>query len=211
MVAARKGTITSSMFRTIRAFVWVRIFIRLASCAPIRADGQSQDRENTFQILADGTQDLAALIALFATDSVERYVIDYPQGSISVAMASCSMLGLLGHVRALLKLGLGPEACENAAFPTAAIRPILGVARRDRIAASELRKIHYVCYERCVDAIQWSLVKRVRHTDESLPWISHVPYDRGTRLQLRHFWKDPMVDRLGNLRSWLSLLYHCAV
>lgn len=211
MVVLRRDTVNGIISQMIRLLIWIRLVVRLAYCAPIPSDPQAQDRNNTFQILADGTQDLAALVALFATDSVERYVIDYPQGSISVAMASCSMLGLLGHVRALLKLGLGPEACENAAFPTAAIRPILGVAKRDRIAASELRTIYYLRYGPCVDAIQWSLVKRIRHTDESMPWISHVPYDRGTRLQLRHFWKNPTVDRLGNLRSWPSLLYHCVV
>ncbi|KAN0087194.1 hypothetical protein V8E54_000882 [Elaphomyces granulatus] len=64
---------------------------------------------STFQVLTDGTQDLAALIGLFATDSVEQYSFDFTTDFISPAMATCSMLGTLGYVRALLKLALGPE------------------------------------------------------------------------------------------------------
>ena len=76
------------------------------------------DRSSVFQVLADGTQDLAALIGLFATDSVERYSVDYSRGYLSVAMATCSLLGILGYVRALVKLAMGAKACEGAAFPT---------------------------------------------------------------------------------------------
>ena len=40
------------------------------------SNGNSANRDNDFQVLADGTQDLAALVGLFATDGVERYTID---------------------------------------------------------------------------------------------------------------------------------------
>lgn len=83
----------------------------------LAADSQG-DRNGTFQILADGTQDLAALVGLFATDSVERYSVDYSRGYISVAMATCSLLGVLGYVRALVKLAMGSKACQDSAFPT---------------------------------------------------------------------------------------------
>jgi hypothetical protein len=76
------------------------------------------DRSSTFQVLADGTQDLAALIGLFATDSVERYSVDYSRGYLSVAVATCSLLGILGYVRALVKLAMGSKACQDSAFPT---------------------------------------------------------------------------------------------
>jgi hypothetical protein len=113
---------------------------------------------------------MAALVGLFATDSVERHVIDYTQGSLSVAMASCSMLGLLGHVRALLKLGLGSRACEAAAFPTAALRPIFGAAIRDRIPPTELRRVNYIQWRETSKYEEWNLVKQMMHTDESMPW-----------------------------------------
>lgn len=82
------------------------------------ADNSKDDRSNTFQVLADGTQDLAALIGLFATDSVERYAVDYSRGYLSVAVATCSLLGILGYVRALVKLAMGSRSCQHSAFPT---------------------------------------------------------------------------------------------
>ena len=74
--------------------------------------------ESTFKVLADGTQDLAALVGLFATDSVERYAVDYSRGYLSVAVASCSLLGILGYVRALVKITMGSKSCQDSAFPT---------------------------------------------------------------------------------------------
>ena len=82
------------------------------------SNSANQDRSSVFQVLADGTQDLAALIGIFATDSVERYAVDYSRGYLSVAMATCSLLGILGYVKALMKLAMGQKACEGAAFPT---------------------------------------------------------------------------------------------
>lgn len=81
-------------------------------------DAESGNRDSTFQVLADGTQDLAALLGLFATDSVERYSVDYSRGYLSVAMATCSLIGILGYVRALVKLAMGSQACQDSAFPT---------------------------------------------------------------------------------------------
>jgi len=44
------------------------------------ADNGGGKSNSTFQTLAEGTQDLAALVGLFATDSVERYSVDYSRG-----------------------------------------------------------------------------------------------------------------------------------
>lgn len=82
----------------------------------------SADRGNGFQILADGTQDLAALVGLFATDGVERYTIDYTRGFLPPVIAPLSLLGLLGYVRALLKLSLGIDVCERTGFSTTSLR-----------------------------------------------------------------------------------------
>lgn len=82
------------------------------------ADKCDRERQGTIQTIAGGTQDLAALVGLFATDSVERYSVDYSKGYLSVAVATSSLLGILGFVRALVKLGMGSKWCQDAAFPT---------------------------------------------------------------------------------------------
>ena len=108
------------------------------------SDMGSQDRSSTFQIFADGTQDLAALLGLFATDSVERFCTDYGQGALCVAVSHCSVLGFLGWVRAMVKLGIGAKACEGVGFPTANLRNLLGVAVQDRLSPNELTELNYV-------------------------------------------------------------------
>ena len=57
-------------------------------------DNTNPNRGNGFQILADGTQDLAALVGLFATDGVERYTIDYTRGFLPPVTAPPSLFGL---------------------------------------------------------------------------------------------------------------------
>jgi len=66
----------------------------------------SSGNRNTFQAFAAGTQDLAALVGLFATDSVERYGFDYTQGWLMPALATCSLLGFLGMYAQSLTLML---------------------------------------------------------------------------------------------------------
>jgi len=60
-------------------------------------------RDNSFQILADGTQELSALLGLFATESVENYAVDFGRPFLAVAMASASMLGVLGWIKAMVR------------------------------------------------------------------------------------------------------------
>ncbi|KAK3386462.1 hypothetical protein B0H63DRAFT_467823 [Podospora didyma] len=119
----------------------------LVRAAPIPSDEDvipPPDRNSAFQTLADGTQDLAALLGVFATDSVERYSFDYTQGYLSTAASSLSLLGLLGYIRAVVKLSLGLQACENAAYDTSTVRPLLGVSERDRLPSDELVKVTYM-------------------------------------------------------------------
>lgn len=73
---------------------------------------------NPITIIADGTQDLAALIGLFCTDSVEAHAVDFTKGYLNVAASQCSLLGILGYVRALAKITMGLESCTNIAFST---------------------------------------------------------------------------------------------
>jgi len=63
---------------------------------------EDTDRNNSFQILADGTQELSALLGLFATESVENYAVDFDRPFLAVAMASASMLGVLGWIQAMV-------------------------------------------------------------------------------------------------------------
>ena len=125
--------------------------------------------DSSFQGLATGTQDLAALVGIFATDSVERYAFDYTKGHLSSAVSMLSLLGILGYVRALVKLGLGPKACENAGFDMKALRPMVGVSDTDRLPADEIYEL--LCIERLTNSdgsrIQWNLVRNTKHTTDS--------------------------------------------
>ena len=131
----------------------------------------SADRSNGFQILADGTQDLAALVGLFATDGVERYTIDYTRGFLPPVTAPLSLLGLLGYVRALLKLSLGIDICERIGFSTTSLRSYAGVRRRDVLVpwSESFTKVHYL--ERTImdSSVEWRDVKTISHSHESMP------------------------------------------
>ncbi|KAI9786692.1 MAG: hypothetical protein M1839_006243 [Geoglossum umbratile] len=133
------------------------------------APSAGTDRGTAFQVLADGTQDLAALVGLFATDSVERYAFDFSRGFLPVAMSTCSLLGLLGYCRALLKPAMGSHACEQSAFPTVALRPYMGVAARDRLPSDELTDVRYLERQKLEGKVEWRIVKVLKHTDESMP------------------------------------------
>lgn len=130
------------------------------------------DRGNGFQILADGTQDLAALVGLFATDGVEKYTIDYTRGFLPAVTAPLSLLGLLGYVRGLLKLSLGIEFCERAGFSTASLRSYAGVRRRDVAQSERIIEVHYLERTITESSVEWKLVKAIPHTQESMPLIA---------------------------------------
>lgn len=130
------------------------------------------DRGNGFQVLADGTQDLAALVGLFATDGVERYTIDYTRGFLPPVTAPLSLLGLLGYVRGLLKVSLGIEFCERAGISTASLRSYAGVRRRDVAQSERIVEVHYLERTIAESSVQWKTVKTVPHTQESMPLIA---------------------------------------
>ena len=146
-----------------------------ASDLPTGDNNDNNGRSNgnsSFQIIASGTQDFAALVGLFATDGVERYTIDYTRGFLPPVTAPISLLGLLGYVRALLKLGCGLEFCERTGFSTTALRSYAGVAKRDVANNEKITDVHYL--ERSISdrSVQWNLVKTVPHTRESMPLIA---------------------------------------
>ncbi|KAL8691077.1 MAG: hypothetical protein Q9218_003620 [Villophora microphyllina] len=144
-------------------------------------DKANSDRNSPFQVLADGTQDLAALVGIFATDSVERYSIDYTKGYLSAASATLSLLGLLGYVRALVKLGLGSNGCHNAGFDTRAFRPLFGVPDHDRLPSDVLHDVHYVERTRSEGYVTWNIAATRRHTVDTLPILDlAIPLRRTT-------------------------------
>ncbi|RPA81481.1 hypothetical protein BJ508DRAFT_376395 [Ascobolus immersus RN42] len=196
-----------------------------ASPSTSNSDG-ADDRSGVFQVLADGTQDLAALVGIFATDSVERYAVDYARGYLSVAVSTCSLLGMLGYVRALFKLYLGPKPCEKAAFPTVPIRCMFGVAAADRLTKEELITVNYIRRRTEGGEYVFEVVKEVNHTEESFPMMktlvqhkfstgSVTIYSANSRIKhLYHadekakagsaYIKNPRKDKLFLLAIWLT-------
>ncbi|RMZ74516.1 hypothetical protein GMOD_00003565 [Pyrenophora seminiperda CCB06] len=82
---------------------------------------------NSFaQTLAGGTQDLAALAGLFATDGVERNALSVQSGYFAIAISSLSLLGVLGLVRSAIKVALGLRRCSNAGFNLDSLRGLYG-------------------------------------------------------------------------------------
>lgn len=143
-----------------------------SSEAPNPSAVNNSNRDGAFQILADGSQDLAALIGLFATDGVEKYTVDYTRGLLPPAAAPLSLLGLLGYVKALLKLSLGVQFCERTGFSIASLRSYAGVRRPDVAQSERVVDVHYLQRSVLEHEIQWRLVKTVPHTQESMPLIA---------------------------------------
>ena len=83
---------------------------------PSYNDVTAASRADSFEALADGTQDLAALVGSFATDGVGRYAIDYTWGFLPPVTAPLPLSGLLGYVSALLKLSLGIVFWDQIGF-----------------------------------------------------------------------------------------------
>src|SRR6266511_4206668 len=96
------------------------------------------DQGTVGQAIASGTQDLAALARLSCTDSVEKNSQATQNGSISVAMSSLSMLGLLGLVKSTLKITLGLERCRAAGFNLDSIRGLFGYAKDETAVAGNM-------------------------------------------------------------------------
>ncbi|KAL8899268.1 MAG: hypothetical protein Q9207_006279 [Kuettlingeria erythrocarpa] len=140
---------------------------------------KSDERDSPFQVLADGTQDLAALVGIFATASVERYSIDYNKGYLSASSATLSLLGLRGYVRALVKLGLGSKGCYSAGFDTWSMRPLFGVPDHDQLPSDVGHEVHYVERIRMARKVAWKLAASRKHTVDTMPILDlTIPFYR---------------------------------
>ena len=114
---------------------------------------------------------------MFAIDSVERYAIDYNKGHISSAVATLSLLGILGYIRALVKLAMGAEACGNAGLNVNALRPLFGIPDVDRLPSDEIHEVHYMQRLELNQTIVWRESRTTKHTMDSMGVLSHVRKD----------------------------------
>lgn len=100
--------------------------------------------DSTATILASGSQDLAALIGLFATEGVERNALAFHLGWGSVVASSLSLLGVLGLIKSSIKLALGLEHCAVAGFNLDSIRGIFGYLPEESPALGKSIPCDYV-------------------------------------------------------------------
>ena len=98
----------------------------------------SDDSDSVGTNIANGTQDLAALAGVFGTDSVERNALATQLGTVSVAISSLSMLGLLGLVKSTLKITLGLDRSRAAGFNLDSIRGLFGYSRGEPPSRGEI-------------------------------------------------------------------------
>ncbi|MDI1490437.1 MAG: hypothetical protein OHK93_001640 [Ramalina farinacea] len=124
---------------------------------------------SNFNVLATGTQDLAALVGIFAADSVEPYAFNYSRGWLSPLASTLSLLGVLGYIRGLVKLGLGREGCLRAKFDIKAERTFFGFLDEDWLPPGAVHQVTYLQRERHEDHVVWSTNRRIKHTSESMP------------------------------------------
>ncbi|KAL8851541.1 MAG: hypothetical protein Q9221_003561 [Calogaya cf. arnoldii] len=178
---------------------------KVASSKP---DQEKGNRDSPFQVLADGTQDLAALVGIFATNSVERYAIDYTKGYLSVASTLLSLFGLLGYVRALVKLSLGLVGCQNAGFETRSLRPIYGIPDEDRLPSDVVHNVYYVDRSRSAQHVTWKLTATRKHTVDSMPILDvaiPLPVDAQRRIRMISCCMDTMVEKWYRKHAWYQI------
>jgi hypothetical protein len=164
----------------------------------------SSNDESIGSSIANGTQDLAALVGVFGTDSVERNALATQQGTISVAISSLSMLGLLGLVKSTLKITLGLDRCRAAGFNLDSIRGLFGYGRGEPASRGTI----FECYSIKVIFSHDKIIihrKERRLDDENTPMVA-----------VGSAWKDGFkcqtVINLGNVwhevalaeRPWFS-------
>lgn len=132
------------------------------------SSAQADDVSN-FNVLATGTQDLAALVGIFASDSVEPYAFNYSRGWLSPLASLLSLLGVLGYIRGLVKLALGREGCRKASFDMKAERTFFGILDEDWLSPGAVHEVTYLQRHRYEGRVVWSAIRRIKHTVDSMP------------------------------------------
>lgn len=145
-----------------------------ASSTSTPPSAASGDDSSNFNVLAAGTQDLAALVGIFASDSVEPYAFNYSRGWLSPLASVLSLLGVLGYIRGLVKLSLGREGCQKAFFDTKAEKTFFGVSEEDWLAPGATYEVTYLQRQRHADCVEWSANRRIKHTLDSMPILKQA-------------------------------------
>ena len=127
------------------------------------------DDPSNFNVLATGTQDLAALVGIFASDSVEPYAFNYSRGWLSPLASTLSLLGVLGYIRGLVKLSLGRDGCRNAGFDMRAERTFFGILDEDWLPSTAVHEVTYLQRQRRPDCVVWFVNRRIKHALDSMP------------------------------------------
>ncbi|KAL2047764.1 hypothetical protein ABVK25_011376 [Lepraria finkii] len=134
-----------------------------------QSSSANADNSSNFSVLAAGTQDLAALVGIFASDSVEPYAFNYGRGWLSPLASTLSLLGVLGYIRGLVKLGLGRDGCRKAGFDMKAERTFFGILDEDWLPPGAVHQVTYLQRHRDADSVAWSANRRIKHTLDSMP------------------------------------------
>jgi len=151
------------------------------------------------QVLATGTQDLAALAGLFCTGSVETNAMATNLGYESVMVSALSVLGVLGIVKSTLKIVLGLERCKNAGFSLGPMRGMYGYGPDESEVAARAVPCRYVEVEFQADQVVIRKQLPRKHVAEHMPMIK--------LLSLRPTSDDiTMYLNLGNIKKQHTLM-----
>ena len=148
--------------------------------------------DSTASALASGSQDLAALLGLFATDGIERNALASHLGWGSVVASSLSLLGILGLVKSSIKLALGLDYCSSAGFNLDSVRGIFGFLPGESAASGPLVHCDFAVVQ--ISSQGMKITKSERYFSEATTPIvalgSNLPRPR-----------NQILINLGNLRG----------
>lgn len=166
----------------------------------------SSNSDSVGSNIANGTQDLAALAGVFGTESVERNALATQNGTVSIAVSSLSMLGLLGLVKSTLKITLGLDRCRAAGFNLDSIRGFLGYGRGEPASRGSIFECYSIKVTFALDKIIIHRKER-RLDDENTPMVAvgsawKDGFKCQTVINLGNHWHEAAILE----RPWFSLL-----
>ena len=179
------------------------------------------EESSTAAILASGSQDLAALAGLFATEGVERNALAGHLGYGAVVSAGVSLLGILGLVKSSVKLSLGLERCRKSGFSIDSLRGFFGYEARETPVIGSMVRCDLIQFRVEEESVVFSKVPRYFDTEtrpivnigcKSPEWfggntvIIHGDWRHETT-GLQSSWFVALVAFLGTgVTSWLLLI-----
>lgn len=152
------------------------------------------DNSSTAQTVATGSQDLAALAGLFATDGVERNALATEAGYGTVISSALSILGILGLVKSSIKVALGADRCKASGWNVDSLRGMFGYAPSDSDRSTGLDVVSCLIVNVEFNHKMVSITKKRRKFDTDKVPLLKV----GTQREP----KDPDPDFVRNLTSF---------